>query len=62
MGPETMFDAVANVGVKNGRIAIITKAKIAGKETIDATSHVVAPYLTHPVFAESDLESLKENC
>lgn len=41
--PETMFDAVANVGIKDGIIAIITKSQIKGKETIDATGHVVAP-------------------
>ena len=43
MDPETMFDDIANVGVKDGRIAVITKKKITGKETIDATGHVVAP-------------------
>ena len=43
MDPETMYDAVANVGVKDGRIAVITQDKIKGKETIDATGHVVVP-------------------
>jgi cytosine/adenosine deaminase-related metal-dependent hydrolase len=43
MDPETKYDAVANVGVKNGRIAAITKGKITGKETIDAKGLVVAP-------------------
>jgi N-acyl-D-glutamate deacylase len=43
MDPETMYDDVANVGVKDGRIAVITKKQINGKETIDATGHVVAP-------------------
>lgn len=43
MDPETTYDAVANVGVKDGRIAVITKGKITGRETIDATGHVVAP-------------------
>ena len=43
MDPETMYDAVANVGIKDGRIAIITKKAIKGDETIDATDHVVAP-------------------
>ena len=33
----------ANVGVKDGRIAAITKDAIAGKETIDAKGLVVAP-------------------
>ena len=43
MDPETMYDSVANVGIKDGRIAVITKNEITGKETIDATGHVVAP-------------------
>ena len=43
MDPETNFDAVRNVGVKDGKIAIITEAEIKGKETIDAKNHVVAP-------------------
>lgn len=43
MDPETKFDAVSNVGIKDGRIAKITKDEIKGKETIDATGHVVAP-------------------
>ena len=36
MDPETMYDDIANVGVTVGRIAVITKDKISGKETIDA--------------------------
>jgi cytosine/adenosine deaminase-related metal-dependent hydrolase len=43
MDPETMYDAVANVGIKDGQIAVITKDKITGKETIDAKGLVVAP-------------------
>lgn len=43
MDPETMFDDVANVGIKDGKIAIITKSQIKGKETIDATGHIVSP-------------------
>ena len=43
MDPETNFDAVRNVGILDGRIALITEADISGKETIDATDHVVAP-------------------
>ena len=41
--PETMFDAVRNVGIKDGKIAVITNEKINGTETINATNHVVAP-------------------
>jgi hypothetical protein len=43
MDPETGYDAVANVGVKEGRIAAITEEKITGKKIVDATGHVVAP-------------------
>jgi hypothetical protein len=43
MDPETEFDGIRNVGIKEGKIAIITKKKITGKETINAKGHVVAP-------------------
>ena len=43
MDPETKFDGVRNVGIKNGKIVKITKDKITGKDTIDAKDHVVAP-------------------
>ena len=43
MDPETGFDAVANVGVTDGRIVAITTEDIAGVREIDATGHVVAP-------------------
>jgi len=43
MDPETSFDQAANVGVKGGKIAVITKKKITGKESIDAKGLVVAP-------------------
>ncbi len=48
MDPETNFDAIRNVGVKDGKIAKITKRKIKGKETIDASGHVVAPGFISP--------------
>ncbi len=43
MDPETMYDDVANVGIRDGKIAVITREKITGTKTIDATGHVVAP-------------------
>src|SRR5210317_1354546 len=43
MDPETSYDDIANVGIKDGTIAVITKNEINGKETIDASGHVVAP-------------------
>ena len=43
MDPETNFDAVRNVGVKDGVVGLITEEIISGKKTIDATGHVVSP-------------------
>ena len=43
MDPETKYDAIANVGVKDGQIVAITDKAIKGRQTIDATGHVVAP-------------------
>jgi N-acyl-D-glutamate deacylase len=43
MDPETGFDAVTNVGIADGRIVAITDEPITGRESIDATGHVVAP-------------------
>lgn len=43
MDPETGFDAVRNVGIRNGRIATITEDAIAGSEEIEAKGLVVAP-------------------
>ena len=43
MDPETNYDAVANVGVTDGRIQIITDLPISGAREIDAAGLVVAP-------------------
>lgn len=43
MDPETLYDSVANVGIKDGRIVEISKESLTGKEEIDATGHIVAP-------------------
>ncbi|WEM44792.1 aminoacylase (plasmid) [Photobacterium sp. DA100] len=43
MDPETGYDKVASVGIKDGRIAIITNNNIDGNDVIDAAGHVVAP-------------------
>jgi N-acyl-D-glutamate deacylase len=43
MDPESGLDAVRNVGIKDGKIAVVTQRQIKGKETIDAEGHVVAP-------------------
>lgn len=41
MDPETNFDAVRNVGVRDGRIVSITDEALEGNEIIDATGLVV---------------------
>jgi hypothetical protein len=41
MDPETNFDAVRNVGIRDGRTVTILEDKIAGEESIDASGHVV---------------------
>ncbi|MGL1011271.1 aminoacylase [Vibrio vulnificus] len=43
MDPETNFDAVRNVGVKDGKIVVITEDALKGKQVIDAKGLVVAP-------------------
>ena len=43
MDPETKYDTISNVGIKDGWITVITKDKIKGKETIEAKGLVVAP-------------------
>lgn len=41
MDPETGLDAQRNVGIRDGRIAVITKSRIKGVQRIDATDQVV---------------------
>ncbi len=43
MDPETGFDGVRNVGIKDGIIRTITRRRITGREVIDAKGLVVAP-------------------
>ena len=48
MDPECGFDGMRNVGIKDGRIALITEGEISGADSIDATGHVVAPGFIDP--------------
>jgi N-acyl-D-glutamate deacylase len=41
--PETLFDDIANVGIKDGRIVAISNDPLTGTETLDATGQIVAP-------------------
>ena len=59
MDPETNFDAVRNVGVKDGKIALITEKEIKGTETIDAEGHVVAPGFIDTHYHTTDLFGAK---
>ncbi|MCP4231743.1 MAG: aminoacylase, partial [bacterium] len=59
MDPETKLDAVRNVGIKDGKIAAITEEDITGKETIDASGHVVAPGFIDVHFHSLDLFAVK---
>jgi N-acyl-D-aspartate/D-glutamate deacylase len=43
MDPESDLDAVRNIGISDGRIAVITTEPVRGLETIDARGLVVAP-------------------
>lgn len=43
MDPETNFDEVRNVGVKDGLIVEITEDEITATTIIDATGHIVSP-------------------
>jgi len=41
--PESNLDAIRNIGLSDGRIAVITTQAIRGRDTIDARGLVVAP-------------------
>ncbi len=43
MDPETEFDGIRNVGIRDGVIETITEEAISGVETVDAAGLVVAP-------------------
>ena len=61
MDPETNFDGIRNVGVKDGKIAIITESEIKGKETINAEGHVVAPGFIETKMTEVLAEEVRES-
>jgi len=43
MDPASRLDAVRNIGVLDGRIAVITTRAVGGRDTVDARGLIVAP-------------------
>jgi N-acyl-D-aspartate/D-glutamate deacylase len=43
MDPASKLDAIRNIGLNGGRIAVITTEPISGRDTVDARGLVVAP-------------------
>jgi dihydroorotase len=43
MDPASNLDAIRNIGVQDGRIAVITTRALRGRDTVDARGLVVAP-------------------
>jgi N-acyl-D-aspartate/D-glutamate deacylase len=41
--PETKTRCISNVGIRNGKIAVITTEKISGTQEFDATDRIVSP-------------------
>lgn len=59
MDPETNYDQIVNVGIKDGKIVTLTKESIYGNEAIDATNLVVAPGFIDPHFHGVDVFATK---
>src|SRR5437588_13028665 len=43
MDPESSLDAVRNVGIRRGKIAVISTGPLAGRQTLEARGLDVAP-------------------
>lgn len=55
--PETKLDAVRFVGIRGGRIVSVSKSRIKGRKTIDASGLVVAPGFIDPISHGQNLEN-----
>jgi N-acyl-D-aspartate/D-glutamate deacylase len=55
--PETKLDAIRHIGIRGGRIVAVSKSRIKGIKTIDATGLVVAPGFIDPISHGQDLEN-----
>ena len=43
LDPASKLDAVRNIGLQGGRIAVITTHAVRGRDTVDARGFIVAP-------------------
>jgi N-acyl-D-aspartate/D-glutamate deacylase len=48
MDPESGLDAVRNVGIRDGKVTVISEKALSGRESIDAKGLVVAPGFIDP--------------
>lgn len=46
--PKTETRTIANIGIKNGKVAVVTRAEIKGKEEADATGKIICPGFVDP--------------
>lgn len=46
--PKTELRTVANIGIKDGKIAVVTRAELKGGATVDATGKIVCPGFIDP--------------
>ena len=65
MDPETRLDAVRNIGVTDGKIVAITKAKLTGTETINAKGLETFAFIYNPLeragLSTFDLRNMTRN-
>ena len=57
--PETKLDAIRFVGIRGGRVVAVSKTRIKGRKTIDASGLVVAPGFIDPISHGENLENDK---
>lgn len=57
MDPESNLDAVRSIGVRGGTIRTITRGKLRGRVTLDATGLIVAPGFIDVLAHGMDLEN-----
>ena len=64
MDPESNLDVISNVGIRDGKIEIITENTLVGDREIDVTGQVVSPGFidlhTHGDEEESYIASLRD--